>query len=166
MRKTAFIGASSEPVATAGPRPARRPSSLAELSLLSLSELRRAWPADWGPAPSFRSRDLLHRAFAYRLQTQSGGQLTAARRRQLAELADRFHGDRRFTPVAGVQFKPGSALIREWRGVRHEVVVTDTGFTYAGETFTSLSKIARHITGTAWNGHIFFGLKSRPPAKP
>jgi hypothetical protein len=72
--------------------------------------------------------------------------------------------DRSFTPAAGPALKPGTSLIREWRGVRHEVRVIDDGFTYQGQTFRSLSSIARHITGTKWNGLAFFGLK--PATKP
>jgi hypothetical protein len=52
-------------------------------------------------------------------------------------------------------------LIREWQGVRHEVAVTAEGFTYLGEPYRSLSQVAHRITGTKWNGLVFFGLKPR-----
>ena len=58
-------------------------------------------------------------------------------------------------------FKPGTRLIREWQGRTHEVTVLEQGFRWNGETYRSLSAIARAITGTRWNGHVFFGLKSR-----
>ena len=51
----------------------------------------------------------------------------------------------------------GTILSREYKGVRHEVTVLEEGFTYNGEHFRSLSKIAKHIArGTSWNGFIFF----------
>jgi hypothetical protein len=104
------------------------------------------------------------RAFAYQLQAGRGEDLLAVRCRQLNELADRFQADRRYTPIPAQALKPGSALIREWSGVRHEVAVTEAGFEYAGATFRSLSKVAERITGTHWNGQVFFGLKARKGA--
>jgi len=53
----------------------------------------------------------------------------------------------------------GSKLFREWHGELHEVLVLEKGFSWRGETYTSLSAIARDITGTRWNGWAFFGLK-------
>jgi hypothetical protein len=51
----------------------------------------------------------------------------------------------------------GTVLSREYKGARHEVLVLDDGFTYNGEHFGSLSKIAKHIAdGTSWNGFLFF----------
>lgn len=138
--------------------------SLRAIEGLTLPELRAAWHSRWGEPPKFRSRDLMARAFAYQLQAGRGEDLLAVRRRQLNELADRFQADRRYTPIPAQTLKPGSALIREWSGLRHEVAVTETGFEYAGETFRSLSKIAERITGTHWNGQVFFGLKARKGA--
>ena len=69
--------------------------------------------------------------------------------------------DRSFTPQAATSLLPGSSLIREWQGKRHEVGVVAGGFIYQGEAFRSLSKVAHHITGTKWNGPVFFGLKRR-----
>jgi hypothetical protein len=59
------------------------------------------------------------------------------------------------------KFKPGTRLIREWQGQTHEVTVLEEGFRWKDKTYRSLSAIARAITGTRWNGHVFFGLKSR-----
>ena len=55
----------------------------------------------------------------------------------------------------------GTRLIREWQGVEHIVTVTADGFEWQGRPYKSLSAIARAITGTRWNGWVFFGLKSR-----
>jgi hypothetical protein len=58
-----------------------------------------------------------------------------------------------------VVLKPGTRLLREWQGVTHEVRVLDSGFDYAGQTYKSLSAVARAITGTPWSGPMFFGIK-------
>jgi hypothetical protein len=59
-------------------------------------------------------------------------------------------------PVAGTR------LIREWQGVEHCVTVRNDDFEYLGRPYKSLSSVAREITGTKWNGLVFFGLKRQP----
>jgi hypothetical protein len=51
-------------------------------------------------------------------------------------------------------------MIREWKGVEHCVTVRQEDFEYQGRPYKSLSAIARQITGTRWNGLVFFGLKN------
>jgi hypothetical protein len=58
------------------------------------------------------------------------------------------------------ELAPGTRLLREWQGQTHHVTVTARGFEYSGTTYRSLTAIARHITGTAWSGPLFFGLRS------
>jgi hypothetical protein len=53
---------------------------------------------------------------------------------------------------------PGSVILKEYHGRNILVQVLDGGFEYDGRRFTSLSAIAREITGTKWNGLAFFGL--------
>ena len=53
----------------------------------------------------------------------------------------------------------GTKLLREWRGVTHEVTVTDGGYEHQGKRYRSLSAVARAITGTQWSGPLFFGLR-------
>jgi len=134
----------------------------AALESMSLDDLRAAWTERLGsPPPSLRTRELMGLALAYRLQAAQQGDLPSSAKRRMAELARRFSEDRGFTPTPGRALKPGSSVIKEWRGVRHEVRVLEAGFSYQGERFGSLSEVAQHITGTKWNGHIFFGLKAR-----
>jgi hypothetical protein len=138
---------------------------LSGIASLTIDELRAAWIQRFGSAtPRFRSRDLLARAFTYRLQAGQHGDLTLPTRRRIAELARRFAEDRSFTPTPGPDLKPGSVLVREWGGARHEVRALDHGFSYRGEVLTSLSQAAQRITGVKWNGLVFFGLKPRTPA--
>ena len=54
----------------------------------------------------------------------------------------------------------GTRLIREWQGVEHVVTVTRDGYEWQGRPYTSISALARAITGTRWNGWVFFGLKN------
>ena len=54
----------------------------------------------------------------------------------------------------------GTRLLREWQGIEHTVTVLDSGFEWEGRPYASLSSVARAITGTRWNGPLFFGLRT------
>jgi Protein of unknown function (DUF2924) len=51
-------------------------------------------------------------------------------------------------------------LVREWKGKLERVTVLEKGFAWNGKSYSSLSQIAKAVTGTAWNGHRFFGLRT------
>jgi hypothetical protein len=125
-------------------------AELARLDTLDLRGLRAEWEQRYGEAPALRSVDLLRRVLAWRLQASVLGDLDGATRRMLRQ--ERAAGDARL--------RPGTMLMREWQGVRHEVEVTDDGFVHEGRVWQSLSQVARHITDTRWNGPRFFGLRS------
>ena len=57
--------------------------------------------------------------------------------------------------------KAGSSVSREFKGFSHEVQVLESEFVYRGRSYRSLSAIAKEITGTPWNGFLFFGLIGR-----
>jgi hypothetical protein len=136
-------------------------SEVRGIAALDLESLRAEWRRRWGEPPSFRSKELLARALAHKLQAEVFGDLSAPVKRRAADLAQRFMADRSFMPPAAATLLPGSSLIREWQGKRHEVAVVADGFLYQGGKFRSLSKVAHHITGTKWNGPVFFGLKRK-----
>ncbi|MFI4976251.1 MAG: DUF2924 domain-containing protein [Caulobacterales bacterium] len=132
------------------------------LGSMSLEELRAAWRTRLGAVPPrLRSADLLARALAHELQVRAFGDLPAPLRRRAADLARRFQEDAKFRPAPEQVLKPGCALVREWRGQRHEVRVLEDGFSYRGEAVRSLTEAAFRITGTKWNGRLFFGLAQR-----
>ena len=71
-------------------------------------------------------------------------------------------GDRAKRSIRADRDRPitGTRLLREWQGVEQIVTVTADGFEWQGRPYKSLSAIARAITGTRWNGWVFFGLKN------
>jgi hypothetical protein len=107
------------------------------------------------------SRLLLLRALAYRIQEQALGGLDRATRRRLDRAARDLAAGRAVARLVP-KIKPGTRLLREWQGVVHEVIVLERGVQYRGETWPSLSAVAREITGTRWSGPRFFGLKGAP----
>jgi hypothetical protein len=53
---------------------------------------------------------------------------------------------------------PGGLIVKQYRGETHVVTVGEKGYQYGGSTFASLSAVAYEITGTKWNGYLFFAL--------
>lgn len=130
-----------------------------DITGLNLSTLRQAWRNRFRcEPPTFRSRDLLARAFLYRLEVMRSGDLKPALKKRMTELAARFAADPAFDAAPRVKPAPGSALVREWNGVRHVVLVTADGFQYLDKTYVSLTQVAKAISGKHQSGPRFFGL--------
>jgi hypothetical protein len=140
---------------------------IADLQDRSQDQLKAAWREYFGSEPPAYRRGFLIRGLGQRIQELTYGGLTAAHQKQLDALVDENpkRPVRSDDPPAGKKRRLyiGTRLIREYQGVAHEVAVIDVGYEYCGRRFKSLSAIARHITGTQWNGWAFFGLP--PPAK-
>lgn len=133
---------------------------LRSLSKLSVAELRTKYRETYSkPPPSWFGPDLLRRSIAYRIQEIAYGDLKPAIRQELDRLVDTASKNPLEKIKAPRRIKPGSVLVREWRGKSYRATVSDKGFIYDGETFNTLSEIARKITGTRWNGPRFFGLR-------
>ena len=129
--------------------------SLAELAAMDRPQLVERWAAVFDhPAPRHAQVGLLRGALAWRIQMET---VAGAGR------ADRLvRGLRRSTAgvAPAVTLAPGTRLLREWQGQTHHVTVLASGFEYSGRTWRSLTAISREITGTAWSGPLFFGLRS------
>jgi DUF2924 family protein len=136
---------------------------IAALCDLDHAALKERWRALRGGEPPRKlSRQFLLRALAYYMQEQAFGGLSPAVRQRLQRLAVELKATGRITSTGKQSpIKPGTRLIREWQGSTHEVTVLEEGFQWNEETYRSLSAIARAITGTRWNGHLFFGLRPR-----
>jgi hypothetical protein len=139
-------------------------SIVAGLEGCDLNGLRRLWRLHLGgEPPAHLEHWLLMRVLAYRLQTDAFGGLDKSIQRTLRansheDAAAPF--DRRAPQTRdGVALKAGALLVREWNGKLERVMILRDGFAWNGQTFGSLSQIARAMTGTNWNGHRFFGLR-------
>jgi hypothetical protein len=121
---------------------------------LGLEDLRKQWWMTFGSMPpSALTKDLIARMITYRIQEEAFGGLDRATLKLLDRLA---RGEK---PELNRRLKAGTVLVREYRGERHTVTVVPDGFVWRDATYPSLSTIARAITGTAWNGPRFFGLR-------
>ncbi|WP_254452493.1 DUF2924 domain-containing protein [Roseicella sp. DB1501] len=129
-----------------------------------IADLKQQWRELCGTEPPSYNRKFLESRLAYRIQEAAYGGLKAETVARLEALGEQLDGGnvvlRRIRagddrPIAGTR------LVREYQGVQHTVTVLQDGFDYEGRPYRSLSAIARHITGTRWNGWSFFGLKSQ-----
>jgi hypothetical protein len=104
--------------------------------------------------------DLLRRSIAHRVQEKAYGGLSVQTRRLLDHLVKAAIAKPNGRLELPRRIKPGSELVRTWKGKSYRVMVMADGFAHDGKTFDSLSEIASAITGTRWNGPRFFGLRS------
>jgi hypothetical protein len=137
-------------------------SQLAGLKTAPMAALKAKWRELFDAEPPPFNRPYLESRLAYRIQELAYGGLKPEAKKRLDALAAEFGrgGGRR---AAGADRKPiaGTQLIREWQGVEHSVTVRGADYEYQGRPYKSLSAIARTITGTRWNGWVFFGLKNQ-----
>lgn len=128
----------------------------------SKAELLTIWQDNFGrSAPPHLRKELMVPILAYRIQEMAFGGLSPRARKKLQEIAQPLRTERTASRQGSSSLRPGTRLVRSWQGTLHEVTVVDRGYEYTGKRYTSLSVIAREITGTRWSGPLFFGTKKR-----
>ena len=152
---------------------------VAQLTTMTVSQLRETYRETFGESTASRHHQWLVRRLAWRFQANEEGGLSERARARAADLAR--DATLRVTPprVAAIDaplrtkqvalprfaetgLAPGTYLRRAWHGQEIVVTVLPNGFDYAGTVYRSLSAVARAVTGTQWNGLVFFGLKKQP----
>jgi hypothetical protein len=141
------------------------------LDHLSGAELAAEYETITGRSPRYRSVPWLRKRIAFEIQTRLYGGLPSRARAELARLDADLHlptaAPAAPPPTAPAPRprtghpRPGTVLSRDWRGQRITVEVTTDGFVWAGAKYASLSAVAKAITGSKWNGRLFFGLTER-----
>lgn len=139
------------------------PARLAALKTATTPELKTQWRDLFDSEPPPFNRRYLESRLAYRIQELAYGGLKPETVRRLEQLGEELEGGNRKKSRVRADTIPiaGTRLIREWQGVEHAVTVKADGFEWQGRPYKSLSAIARAITGTRWNGWVFFGLSNR-----
>ena len=131
-----------------------------ELQDKSFAELKQLWRDYYQAEPPPYRRGFMAHALAYRIQELTYGGLSNKAENRLNDLLAEAKGAKTKRRVAPAKIPvAGTRLVREWRGERYEAIVLGNGFEYAGRKWNSLTAIARDITGTHWNGPVFFGLR-------
>ena len=137
-------------------------AQVAALKILPTAELKRRWRNLFETEPPPYNRRFLESRLAYRIQELAYGGLKPETIARLEALGERLDGGKIDVRRKRGVDRPiaGTKLIREWHGVEHAVTVTNDGYEWQGRPYRSLSAIANAITGTRWNGWVFFGLKN------
>ena len=136
---------------------------IAALKTLPAQQLKEQWRELFAAEPPPYNRRFLESRLAYRIQELAYGGLKKETVERLRALAKQYaNGKPTAKPKARNDRLPvtGTRLIREWQGIEHCVTVRGDHFEYQGRPYKSLSAIAREITGSRWNGWVFFGLKN------
>lgn len=138
------------------------------LQKLSREELIKMWKRLFKKnSPQHARKDFLIKHISWELQAQKQGGYSDQTRKHLDRLSEKLAKskdteEKEIKPAKEVpvlHIKPGTGLIREYKGEKHEIIVLDKGFEYRNKVYKSLSAIANEITGTRWNGKVFFGIK-------
>jgi len=153
-------------------------AQVSALSDMTVAELREKYEEAFGEPARSRNKDYLRKKVAWRIQELAEGGLSDRAQARIDSLAAKASIDwRKPEPEEkSVDQEPqrdarlpvaGTVITRTYKGVEHHVTVLEEGFEYQGARYTGLSRIAREITGTNWNGFLFFKLqrRSREPAR-
>jgi len=154
------------------------PAEIEKLQQLNAAALRDKYREVFGEEARSYNKQFLFRRVAWRLQVLAEGGLSQRARRRAAEIANdvdlRIRSPKDFFSPhwSGAQSSsqnrdrrlppPGTVLTREFKGRAAAVKVLEEGFEFEGRSYHSLSAIACEVTGTRWNGFLFFGLKKKP----
>jgi len=151
---------------------------LAALDQMSVDALREKHRLVFGEENRSRHRDYLRKRIAWRLQALAEGGLSERARRRALEIANdadlrvRMPSAPKPQPISPDRTEvhafhdgrdgrlpvPGTTIMRIYRGKSINVTVLDDGFEFEGERYRSLTAVAKKVTGSHWNGMLFFGL--------
>lgn len=154
--------------------------AIEQLGSSQIASLKQKYRELFGEASKSSNRQFLFRRIAYRLQANAEGDLSERARRRAAEIANdrdlrvrapkEFVAPSDFGSVSVDRTRPpkdsrvpaaGTVLTRRLGDRQIVVKVLGDGFEYESRRYRSLSAIAREVTGTRWNGLLFFGLTER-----
>ena len=142
------------------------------LRSMSLDDLADRYQAEFGRTPKIRHREYLWKKLAWQVQERRFGGLSKVAQAKLEALIAEIElppaeDTRKVTGKLRGPHKPGLPSVgtiitkEDWNGQRIHVEVLEKGFAYQGEIYRSLTAVAKAVTGTHWNGKLFFGLTKR-----
>jgi hypothetical protein len=150
---------------------------VAALERMTVTQLRERFATVFGEATTAHNKPWLMKRIAWRLQANAEGGLTERARARATELAR--DSDLRLSPPKAMPEPapsrmasgtidldrrlppPGTVITRRYKGKMIQVKVLADGFEYAGEHHSSLSAVAKAITGSHCNGFLFFRLNAK-----
>jgi len=127
---------------------------------LSRQELTSKWEDAWGKkAPPKLGRKMMLLSLQFRQWESDTSGLNHKDQKRLDKLISSYKSNPNyFEKGKQTSLTVGTRIIKTYKGKKHIVTVLEKGFDYEGQTYSSLSKLAFEITGTKWNGRVFFNL--------
>lgn len=152
---------------------------LAALKQLGMNDLRARYAKVFGETTKASNREFLTKRILWRMQSKAEGTLSERALRRAEELADEAylrttipkmpavngHEVVRDAPRSSGLPMPGAVITRQYKGRTIRVTVLYEGFEHDGEVYASLSAIAKAVTGSHWNGNLFFGIAQKRTGK-
>ena len=142
-----------------------------ELRNMAVPELTRRYRELFGKPPRVKHREHLWKRCAWKIQEQRFGGLSKVAKRRLDELIGEIdvplgtpqqsvsgHLNARVRPSGHTV---GTVFTRPWHDREVRAVAVEGGFECDGVVYRSLSAVAKAVTGSHWNGRLFFNLTSR-----
>jgi hypothetical protein len=126
-----------------------------KLKTMSLNDLKDLWYSLYRHDPISDTKMYMIPQLAYRIQELAYGGTDETTERKIQQVAHDISKGKKKAYKALL----GTKIVKEYKDIRHEVFVVAEGFSYNGRVYNSLSAIAQQITGTKWNGLVFFGVK-------
>lgn len=134
-----------------------------ELQYLSRQELIEKWKELFNKnSPQHARKEFLIKHISWELQARKSGGFSEDTKKKFNKLSEKLAKGSLIESIKELsvpEIKSGTSLIREYKGERHQVMVLNKGFEYRNKIYKSLSAIANEITGSKWNGKVFFGVK-------
>ena len=135
---------------------------LRQIEHLDAADLRACWKERLGapPPPTLTAR-LMRHALAWEVQSKTCRPISKPDQKSWSKLMQQRSQGNVVTASAlpRAPASPGTRLLKVWGGITHEVVVREDAVTWNGQDYSSLSAVARAMTGTPRNGPRFFGLR-------
>lgn len=132
------------------------------IAQMPLNELRQKWAEIWGMRPYEKiGRGLLEKSLDFKIREINGEGLSQEQHKRLDQLIAAYKRNPDFFDEDLSELKPGVRLVKKYNGEHHSILVHASSYEYRDKHYRSLSEIATAITGTRWNGWVFFGLKKR-----
>ena len=133
---------------------------IAKLHDLHIATLSKYWSQAWKLKPHRNiSREMLIDSLALKIREARGQGLSHDQQEKLNQLVNAYKRNKEEGSQRKLSLGAGTQLIRDWGGTRHMVIVRKDGYEYKEKLYKSLSAVASDITGTRWNGWVFFGIK-------
>lgn len=129
-------------------------SVVMEIALLktkSLAELQELWKEYFIEPTVSQNKEFFISRIAYRIQELAYGGMPKEQQRLIAQMYVPPDVRKNLPPV-------GTRIIREYHQIEHSVIILNDGFEYNGLKYSTLSAIAKKITGKKISGRHFFGI--------